>query len=64
MPQTLWMVEAAFPFTTLSGGGITVQTAKGEPTHFCPVFTSKEEAETWAAGKYRVVQLISTSSVS
>jgi hypothetical protein len=57
------MIEAAFPFTSLTANGFECRVASGEPTHFSPIFFSKEAAEKWAEGRYRVTRLLRTNPV-
>jgi len=41
--------------------GWDVRAEPGGPTHFCPVFESKEAAEKWAEGRFAVVRLLQTA---
>lgn len=56
--MTLWLVQAAYPFSSVTANGWSVAAAPGEPTHFCPVFLDKETAEKWSEGRFPVVPLM------
>ena len=57
--KQFWMVQAAFPWTSLQTNlpFEVGKPPKGEPTHFCPVFDNREDAEKRAEGKWAVVPL-------
>lgn len=63
--REFWMVEAAYPFSSsFTVGGFECRMAPGGPTHFCPVFTSREEAEKWAGGRHPIIRLCSVLETS
>jgi hypothetical protein len=58
----LWLVMVALPFNSLKidtnlGINALIKIEEGEPTHFCPIFENKEDADKWSGGKYEVVRL-------
>jgi hypothetical protein len=60
----MWLVMAAFPFKSMTANGWPVGTDPGEPTHFAPVFTSKEDADKWSGGRFEVLEIARTNNLN
>jgi len=62
--DNFWMVLIVMPFDSAlnaldhEGKKISFNVSLDSPTHFCPAFKSKEQADKFSEGKYQVVELL------
>lgn len=56
----MFLVLAAYPFSSMTANGWPVKAMPGEPTHFAPVFTDRETAEKWNNGRFAIIEIQAT----